>query len=382
MTPQFRTALYFFVQFFAGGAFHAYGGIWFASKGFSANQIAALSTFPTFVVLFFNVFSGRIADRASDWRKALVIGSILSFLPTLGLLFSSSYPAIFVCWTLAIIAQTLIVPIADGAALYLTQQGRGQIGTLRSLSTIGYIACLFLTGYVINTYGGAYYALLFVALSAMRPLAAIAMPDFRAPTDSRRAAPVLTLFQHLKSPGLFLPLVGWGIVYSTLQVLNSFLSLILSHQGLTENTIGTLFAVGAFAEAIVFFLFRHISLKVDLRVMILLSCAVTILRWIAMTFEPGLPWLYALQSLHGICYGLGFISCITCIGRNTPPNNAAEVQSLFSALQMITAIVTITIFGMLTQAHGSQAFWFSAAMATAGFLLALLGFLYPVKAKF
>jgi MFS transporter, PPP family, 3-phenylpropionic acid transporter len=381
MTPQFRTALYFFVQFFSSGAFHAYGGIWFASQGYSANQIAALSTFPTLVVLFVNVFSGRIADRASDWRKALVIGSILSFLPTLGLPYVSSYPAIFLCWTTAIIAQTLIVPIADGAALYLTQQGRGQIGTLRSLSTLGYIASLFVTGYVINLYGGAFYALLFVALSALRPLAALSMPDFKSPTDRHAPVPALALFQQLKSPGLFLPLIGWGIVYSTLQVLNSFLSLILSQQGHSENTIGTLFAAGALAEAAVFFLFRHISLKIDLRILILVSCAVTVVRWIAMTFEPGLSWLYALQSLHGICYGLGFISCITYIGRNTPANNAAEVQSLFSALQMITAIITITIFGMLTQAHGSQAFWFSAAMATVGLVLALLSFRFPLKQR-
>ncbi len=381
MSPQFRTALYFFVQFFGGGAFHAYGGIWFASKGYSANQIAALSTFPTLVVLFVNVFSGRIADRASDWRTALIIGSIISFLPTLGLPFADSYPAIFLCWTTAIIAQTLIVPIADGAALYLTRQGRGQIGTLRSLSTLGYVVSLFVTGYVVSIYGGAYYAALFAVLSALRPLAAIVMPGFKSPTERHAPVPTLVLLQNLKSPGLFLPLIGWGIVYSTLQVLNSFLSLILSNQGLSENTIGTLFAAGAMAEAAIFFLFRHISLKLDLRVLIVISCAVTVVRWIAMTFEPGLPWLYALQSLHGICYGLGFISCITYIGRNTPANNSAEVQSLFSALQMVSAIITITIFGWLTQSHGSQAFWFSAAIAAVGLVMALVSFRYPSQER-
>ncbi len=374
MSPQLRTQIYFFVQFLSSAAFHAYGGIWFASLGYSANQIAALSSFPIFVVLIVNIFAGRIADRAKDWRKALIIGSSLSFVPAVGLLFAKEFAPVFIFWSLALIAQSLIVPIADGAALYLTRQGRGQIGTLRSLATAGYIVGLVVTGVAMLAFGGAAFALLFLFFSGLRPLAALALPNFKTEGEHRPPVPAIQVLKQMKAPWLSFPLLGWSIIYSTLQVLSSFLALILSKQGHSEATISSLFAAGALAEAVVFFLFRHVSDKIDLRLMILISCIATVIRMVAMTFDPGLTALFLLQSLHGITYALGFIACISYISRHTPPENAAETQSMFNVLQMVAAIITITFFGSITQHYGSQAFWASAAIAMIGVAFTLVSF--------
>ncbi len=354
----------------SGGAFHAYAGIWFNSFGFTANQIAALSTVPTFLLLLINAFAGRIADRASDWRKALVLGSFVSFLASCGLVFVSSYAAILLFWSASLVAQSLIVPIGDGAALYLTRQGRGQVGTFRSLSTAGYIVALFLTGLLILQYGGSVFALLFASMCGVRFAASVIMPDFKTATEQHTpsALPIISL---LRTSWLMLPLVGWAIVYSTLQVLSSFFALHLSKQGHDEGTISLLIATGALAEAVVFLMFRHFSERFDLRLLIFFSCAVTVLRWVAMTYEPSLPVLYALQTSHGICFALGFIACITYISRNTPPENTAETQSLFTVVQMVSSIATITIYGRLVEGQGAQAFWGLVLIAGLGTVLSI-----------
>jgi MFS transporter, PPP family, 3-phenylpropionic acid transporter len=374
MSDRFRTALYFFVQFMSGGAFHAYGGIWFSSLGFSANQIGALNSLPILAVLLINVFVGRIADRAKDWRQVIVIGAVASFLFSCGLMFTTQYTAVFVFWSLALIAQTLIVPVADGAAVFLTQQGRGQIGTLRALATAGYIVSLFVTGYVMAGFGGAAFATLFASFSAARALAAFAMPEFKTPQEQTNAAPQLHLKKQIKAWWLTLPLLGWSIIYATIQVLNSFLALIFKQAGYSEWTISLLIATGALAEALVFYVFRHFSHRFDLRMLILLSCAVAVLRWVAMALEPPLPVHYLLQSLHGITYALGFLACVSYIGQNTPKENAAEAQSLFMILQLGTAVIAISVFGGLMDAYGAKAFWGSAVIALTGLGIVVTGY--------
>jgi MFS transporter, PPP family, 3-phenylpropionic acid transporter len=369
---QLRTSLYYFVQFFSGGAFHAYGGIWFASKGFSATEIGALNSFPIFLVLVSNIFVGRIADRASDWRQVIVVGAIASFMFSTGLLVSDDYYPIFAFWSLALVAQSLIVPVGDGAAMFLTQQGRAQIGTLRGLSTVGYLVSLFVTGYVIQGFGGAAFALLFVGFSAMRALGATLLPHFKTLSEQgANSKPLgLSLFCNYF---LSLPLLGWSIVYATHQVLNSFIALLFKQQGIAESTIGWLLASGAMTEALVFFLFQHVAKRFDLRLMILLSCSVAVVRWLAMAQEPSLPILFGLQLLHGITYALGFVSCVSFIGRHTSSGNAAEAQSLFNVMQMVSAIVVITLFGGLVDAYGSKAYYGSAGVALIGALVAVYG---------
>jgi MFS transporter, PPP family, 3-phenylpropionic acid transporter len=380
MNPQFRTGLYFFVQFFSSAVFHAYGGIWFQSQGFTSNQIASFVTVPVFVMLLMNLFSGRIADKAKDWKQALVIASLVAAIASFGLIFSKTYAVILLFWTIAQLAQSISVPIGDGAALYLTKQGRGDIGFFRSLSTFGYILTLFLTSYLIFLFGGAIFAALFAATTSLRLLVSLVMPDFKSANEQKRVVKGLHVLDHLRSPGFMLPLAGWALVSSTIMVLNGFLAVYFHDLGYTESTIGLLIAIGAMAEAIVFFTFRQFSAKIDLRAMIVLSCIVSVARWASMTYAPSFAVMCVLQSLHGICYALGFIACVTYVGKNTPAENAAESQSLFTVMQLITSIATVSLFGNLYGTEGAQAFWWLASIAAVGSLLSLAGMFVKLSA--
>jgi MFS transporter, PPP family, 3-phenylpropionic acid transporter len=362
---QLRTSLYYFSQFWSGGAFHSYGGIWFASLGFTATQIGLANTVPTFIVLLSNIFVGKLADRAKDWRQVLVIGSVVSLMAAVALVFATGFTAVFLFWSIGLIAQTLAVPVGDAAATYLQKEGRGSIGTMRALSTVGYIAALFVTGYIIQGYGGGVFAILFAVFTAFRAIGAWGLPAFKAGKTKFVQKPKSSLGIYT-SPALIMPLLAWAIAYATLQVLNSFLALILKQQGIAEGTIGLLIAWGAVTEALVFFTFIRFSHLLDLRVWILISCGVTVLRWIAMANAPPLELLFVLQTLHGISYALGFVACVSYIAKHTSHTVAAEAQSAFNVIQMIAAIIVVTAFGGLLERYGESAFYASAVVALVG----------------
>ncbi len=384
MNQQFRTALYYFSQFWSGGAFHTYGGIWFASLGFTATQIGLANTVPTAIVLLSNIVVGKLADRARDWRQVLVICTAISALFSAGLIFFSGFYAVFFFWSVALIMQTLAVPVGDAAATYLAREGRGNIGTMRSLSTVGYIVSLFATGYLMQGFGGGVFAAVFAAFSVFRALAAFLLPNFKSAPEPQSPQQSHSSLRHFLSPWLLLPLLGWAIVYATLQVLNSFLALILKQQGVAEGTIGWLIAWGAITEAVVFFTFIRFSHLLDLRLWVVISCAMTVVRWIAMANTPSVELMFVLQSFHGISYALGFVACVTHIAKHTSHTVAAEAQSTFNVIQMISAVIVVTSFGGLLERYGVAAFYASAAVALlgTGISLAALWFNSPINPPF
>lgn len=356
----------------AGGTANAFAGIWFAQQGLSAEQIGLVNSLPVAILLTINILVGRMADRASDWRLVIVWGAAVSGVSAIGLFWANSFPAILLVFAFTVTAQSMIVPVADAAALHLMARRGGSLGGMRALSTVGYMMGLLASGYLIGHFGSWLFAPLFVTLSLVRLAGALLLPHFKSvlalSEDNRTHR-----FRNFLQPWLLLPLLGWSIVYGTHFVLNGFQSLLWSEQGYSTPAISLLTAVGAVSEAVAFFLFKSVAARLDARWLILLSGVVTVFRWFAMANNPTLAALVALQLLHGITFALGFLACVTYIGRNTPISVAAEAQSFFLVLQQIAAIAIITIFSLLAGAQGSGAFTGNAVMALVGTIVIVAG---------
>jgi PPP family 3-phenylpropionic acid transporter len=134
-------------------------------------------------------------------------------------------------------------------------------------------------------------------------------------------------------PWFLLPLVGWSIVYSTHLILNAFQGLLWKQQGIPADIIGLLIALGALSETAMFFAFRRFAA----RNLILASAVVSVARWIAMSFSPGVEILFGLQLLHSVTYALGFLGCVNFIANSASEDIAAEAQSFFVVLQQAMA---------------------------------------------
>lgn len=365
LSPIQRTGFFFFCQFIAGGTANAFAGIWLSQQDLTAQQIGLVNSVPVAVLLAINIFVGRIADRASDWRQVIVFGALVSALSATGLFWAEGFAAILMVFVLTATAQSMIVPVADAAALHLTARSRGGLGAMRSLSTLGYLFGLVVSGFLIGHFGSWLFVPLFAGLSFARLWGALLLPRFKSVLDVQTHSREHH-FREFLQPWLSLPLLGWAIVYGTHYVLNGFQSLIWSQQGYSTSSISLLIGVGAVSETLAFFLFQRVANRLRARWLILLSSVVTVLRWWAMSYDPTTAALVALQLLHGITFALGFLACVTYIGRNSPVNVAAEAQSFFLVLQQIAAIAVITVFSWLAAGTSTMAFSGNAIMAFVG----------------
>ena len=370
LTPELRATLYFLTIFTTSGAFTVYGAIWFASKGLDATQIGIISAFPIFIMLVLNMVVGRIADRASDWRQVIVLGSVLGGLFTVGLFFVHDFWGLLIVWALASIPFTAIGPVIDAATMRMTRRNGTDYGAIRAWGTVGYMVTLYHTGQSVTSFGGGAFLPFFVGLALLRGLVSLGLPNFRAAKGEQAPATKgAGRLREVMKPWFLLPLVGWSMVFATHLILNAFQGLLWKQQGLSELMIGLLIALGAASEAGMMFVFKRFSARFPARLLILASAVVSVIRWIAMGFSPDVPWLVLLQLLHSVTFALGFMGCVHCIANWTSEDIAAEAQSFFQVLQQGFSVIALVVFGWLVGLMGAHAYFAAAGFAAVGGIL-------------
>jgi PPP family 3-phenylpropionic acid transporter len=371
-SPELRVSTFYFFQSMSVGAVNAFAGIWLSAAGLNEQQIGIIYAAPIVVLLVISLTLGRIADRARDWRQVIIIGAVASGIFPVGLFFVTGFSGILVFWTLAVVAQWGVTPVTDAAALRMARRRGSDFGTFRAWGTVSYLMVILICGYALERFGTPLFLPLFVTLCLMRSLASFGLPKLRA--GEKQVAPKSGAVHllHVMKPWFVLPLIGWSLVYSTHLTLNAFLGLVLKQQGLPTDIIGMLIALSAASEAVLFFTFKRFATRFSARNLILISCLTSVLRWVAMSFGPGIEVLVLLQLLHSVTYALGFIACVNFIANWTNEEIAAEAQGFFTVLQLATGIITVLVFGSLAGAWGAKAFLASAFVSALGAALVWL----------
>ena len=127
LSPEARTAVYYFTIFMGAALSNVYAGLWMAGKGLSPDQIGAVNAVPLAIMLLLNWLVGRLADRASDWRGVIVGGAVLAAIAPLGFFAVERFWGILLVWTLAGLPHMATIPVLDAAAMRMTaRRGTGR----------------------------------------------------------------------------------------------------------------------------------------------------------------------------------------------------------------------------------------------------------------
>ncbi|KKC35535.1 hypothetical protein WH87_15860 [Devosia epidermidihirudinis] len=371
-SPELRTTAFYFTYYMGPGAAVMFLPIWLSEKGIGTEQIGLINAVPVFAILAFNLIIGRVADRAKDWRQVIVIGALIAGIVPIGLFFVNEFWGILLFWTLAALPGGAVTPVLDAATMRMTRRNGSDFGTIRAWGTVGYMLFNALTGFLVVWFGSAIFVPLFVGLALLRAAAALQLPAFRAPADQVTVASVRPVAGKLREvitkPWFILPLIGFSIIFGTHYILNAFASLLWKEQGISENIIGPLIALGALSEAGMMFLWRRFGGRVSARHLILASAIMSVLRWTAMAFSPPVWALVLLQLTHGITYALGYLGCVHFIANWTSEDIAAETQSLFTVSQQVMSVLALVSFGWLVGLYGAHAYLIASAAAVVGAL--------------
>jgi PPP family 3-phenylpropionic acid transporter len=383
-SPELRTSLFYGTSFLGGGAAVVFLPIWLTEKGITPDQIGIINALPIALIVLMNLFMGRVADRASDWRQVIIVCSIAGGIIPFGLFFVHDFWGILLVWALLSLPGGAMQPVLDAAAVRLAKRNGSSYGVIRAWGTVGYLVMNALTGLLVYWFGSQIFVPLFVGLTIIKAVTSLILPRFRAP---EREAVVVKVagFAELRAamqPWLLLPLVGFGMVYGTHWILNAFAALMWKQQGISEGIIGPLIAIGAISEAAMMFGWKRLGGQFPARYVIFISAIVTAFRWTVMAFSPPVYVLIPLQMLHGVTFALGFLGCVHFIANWTSEEIAAETQSLFAVLQQVMSVLSLIVFGWLVAFMGPHAYFVAAIFALLGGALVVLSLrMKPVQKR-
>jgi MFS transporter, PPP family, 3-phenylpropionic acid transporter len=364
VTPELRASVFHFTVFLSTGVSSVYLAIWLSEKGIPPDEIGIINAVPVLILLGLNLFIGRLADKASDWRTVIIIMAVLAGALPIGLFFVNEFWGILLVWSFCAMSAGSIPPVIDAATVRLTQRNGSDFGAVRAWGTVGYTVATAATGVVIAMAGPSAFVPLFFVLALLRTLAALQLPRFRVPPQQATLAavkPGAAKLREVLRPWFVLPLVAFALVNATHSILSGFAALVWHSNGVPDAAIGPLIAISAAAEALLMFVWKRFGGRISARHMILLAAAVTVFRWTVMAFNPPVYVLFALQTLHAITYGVGYFGMVHFIANWTSEEIAAEAQSFAYVLQQAMSVVALLGFGWLVAQFGIASF-FSASI--------------------
>ena len=104
-------------------------------------------------MMLVNLFIGRLADKASDWKSAIVILALIAGAVPVGLFFVSGFWGILLIWTLCVVPAFSLTPITDTATLRMTLRNGTDFAFVRAWGTVGYMVTTLVAGPVIAIFG-------------------------------------------------------------------------------------------------------------------------------------------------------------------------------------------------------------------------------------
>ncbi|MBT6180031.1 MAG: MFS transporter [Deltaproteobacteria bacterium] len=369
-----HVGLLYFLFLGSHGALLPFMPLFFESRGLTPTDISFLMAILPLSNLIIPPLWGILADslgsRSRVLRFCLLMysASVLALVPSLG--FWGTLGVMF----LFALFRSPVTALTDAVAHAQLGPAIERFGKVRLWGSIGFLVCTRLYGYLYDeipeaTAIGSVSLLILAAAFASRALDA--EPASKPP--SRRDVFTQTK-QYILSPHILILLLGVFIYYSAHSTFDAYFGLHMRSLGFSYDFIGTAWAIGVGTEVLLMTQ-AHRILKWVSPVRLLAVCGLlATTRWALLSELTGRTEILLSQPLHGVTFGMFYLSMVNQVQKHAPAEIRATVQSAALAFMSMGMIVGYLCGGYVYEALGGQMVFFCAmlvaAVATVVFALA------------
>lgn len=373
VTPlALRLAFLYGALFLVVGTYLPYMPVWLHWRGLSEDTIGLLLATPLFARILFTPAISFAADWSGARRAVLVAlawGSLSSFL----LLWAAGgLPQMFVATLLLALFWTTIMPLIETVAVSGIRSAGLNYGKVRLWGSGTFIVASFGGGLAIGAYGASIVLPLLVVTTALVVLGVHLLPreigaDTRADSPSIRRIRLSDAAALAKSPPFLLFLLAAAAIQASHAVYYAFGTLNWRAQGISDATIGALWAIGVVAEIGLFAVSGRVLAKLGAGRLLLAAGAAAVVRWALMAGDPSLVSTALLQCLHAFSFGAAHLAAIYFLTHAVPEDRGATAQGLYAAIVAGLGLGLATLAsGPLYQLFAGQAYAVMALIAFVG----------------
>ncbi|MEM7545119.1 MAG: MFS transporter [Pseudomonadota bacterium] len=364
------SAFYFFL-FLALGAHLPFWPLWLSDWGLSAAEVGTYTALAVAIRVLMGVALPWAADRAGTPRRALALLGGIAVLGAASHALVDHRAPLLIATLVTAAAVAGIGPIADALTLRAADRSGFAFATARSTGSAAFLIANIFCGIAVAHYGSD-AALWWIVVSFV-PLAWLGLrhpggAGIPLPQPRFREAGAL-----LCKPAFILTMIASASLQGAHAVLYTYGSIHWRTQGIDDQTIGGLWAIGVLLEVILMLVAgKWLIERLSPAGAMALAGGVGLIRWVCMTGDPGEIWLWPLQALHAITFTAAFLGAIAQVARISPVSLGATAQGMVGAMAggLVMASASFAAAFAYPQ-FGAGAYWISVGLSLTGLLAAL-----------
>lgn len=376
---HWRLSRFYFFYYFFVGSFVPYWGIYLQSENFSPSSIGILLSLFQISRIIAPNFWGWLADHTGHRVKWIKLTSFLGLIGFIGVFWAKGFFWIFLVMSALSLFTSSTLPLAESLTLAHLATTDGHYCRIRLWGSIGFIVASLFLGYLIDLQG--INILLWVLLIAQTIIFFLSntIPETKEIHHKKND---LSIWKIIKTPSVIALLIGCTLMVSAHGVLYNFYSIYLKEHGYSSATIGCLWAVGVICEIFIFMLMPKILRRYSLKVILLMSLFLGVIRFILIGASPDHFYLlFIAQIFHAATFGSFHAASIEIIAYFFKGRNQSRGQAIYNSVAYgIGGTIGGLGGGYLIQYLGGQiGFMIAAVSPLIGFVVIWFGLKLEIK---
>lgn len=378
--PGLRLAFAYVAVFLWMGAYLPYWPVWLAHRGMSPTEIGVLLSVTPWTRVVASPLAGRWADRHGHANWLAMALSLVLMLALACFVFVSTFAGLLLIMIAVGISSAPIIPLIDGLTIAAEAEGAVRYGPVRLWGSAAFIAASWIGGELLELHGEAVVLWILVGAAAVTAVASALLPGGpgapRAPALGGRSHSGASA-DHPPFSATAWPFVAFLAITSLLHASHAMLYAFGTQHwrahGLSEGTVGLLWAESVLAEIVLFAMASRFDRWFTPHRMWLLAGASGVLRWAVLASTVALPSLVIVQALHALTYGALHLGAMAYIRQRVPMQARGQATTLYSAASAGLALgIALPLAGELYDGLGADAYWVMSGFSLLGALLALV----------
>ena len=370
--PYWRLSGFYWFYFASLGALVPYWSLYLKELGYSAQDIGFLMAIIMATKIVSPNIWGWIADHTGQRMNIVRLGSLLAALCFAGVYAADAYWWLVVVMVLFSFFWNAALPQFEAITFNYLHQQTHRYSNIRLWGSIGFIFTVMILGPALDRWGAGVLPHVILFLFAGIWVSSLAVPETVSSAVHGSHEPLMKL---LKTPAVLALLAVCLLMQMSHGPYYTFYTIYMEDHGYSRTLIGQLWAIGVFAEVLVFLWLPRLVPRLGLRLLLVSSLVLASVRWwLVGRFVESLWIMVAAQVLHAATFGVYHASAIQLIHRYFSGRHQGKGQALYSSLSFGAGGAVGSFYSGLTwDVLGPQVtFNIAAVVAFVGVLVAWL----------
>ncbi|MDP2100478.1 MAG: MFS transporter [Methylobacter sp.] len=328
--PYWRLSGFYFFYFATVGTFIPYWSLYLKESGFNPVQIGEIFALLGGTRIIAPILCGWIADHTGKNLRIIRITSFLTALFFAGFIFIQGYSG-FAWLTVAFgIFWNSTLPQFEAVTLYHLKHQAHRYSRIRLWGSIGFIVAVLGVGRLLDILSTDMIPAMVTSWMTLIWLVSLITP---ATKTSHHETDGVGIRQIIKRPEV----LAFLLVSLLLQFAHApyyvFYSIYLKHYQYSASLTGLLWALGVFAEIVLFIYMRRVLKRFSLRSILLVSSLLSVIRWLMIGWCIDYFWVLAFaQLLHAATFAGVHVAAIHLVHQYFGDRHQGKGQALYASL--------------------------------------------------